>query len=171
LSDNVDAGFLTHDIISLMVAFAVQKASSSMPLSVFELLKKFFIIFSSEFEYNESSVASAVSRCPIGEDGTIFGSAINEEEGIDSDVDDDFRWKRISRKNKTDDVVGDDGSSPVDHQTSAITTSLSGHANDNDEVHPHKRQRFELGLIRDIRRFYEVENKRKIWRSCILEFS
>jgi hypothetical protein len=142
LTEHIDTGFLTLDILELMLLYVIKL--SRPPFTASEIVRKFFTFFSSEFQYNESSVAGQVSRSQIGDDGTIFGSVINDQEGIDSDVDDVLRSKRISN-------ITADEESP---------RTLSAHANDNDEVHSHKRQRFELGLIRDVRRFYEVENTR-----------
>jgi hypothetical protein len=137
-------GFLTREIIIVMLV----SITPSTPISSFELCKKFFRFYSSEFDMNESSVASHVSRLAGSPQDGLYGSMINEDEGIDSDVDDDLRRVRLDRKHPKHTEADDEN----------IHSLLSTNANENDDVHPHKRLRFELGQIRDIRRFYAVEN-------------
>jgi len=153
-SNNPDAGYLTFDKIQLMLIYVLQ-STDTQPTDSFKIIKKFMEKFSCNFEFNESSIASNVGRCP----GESFASGIDENEGIDSDVDEELRRKRLSRKE--DLCTSADGSAiAADESPNHPHSSLLENANDNDEVHPHKRSRYELGQIRDMRRFYEVENSR-----------
>ena len=139
-------GFLTREILIVMLVSVTPTNS----VNSFELIKKFFRRFLSEMEMNESSVSSHVCGLTGTDEEGYYGSVINEDEGIDSDADEDLRTLRLARKHP----VLDSEESGESH------SNLAANANENDDVHPHKRLRFELGRIRDIRRFYAVENTR-----------
>ena len=137
-----DLGFLTIPILKVMVMCSCDSARRiSLGKDIRTLIKHFFSTFAT-WKFNECSVAA--DCCGISE--LMDGSVIDDGEALDSDIDDHNSGKRIVS------VVNED---------SVGTTSghvLSATGDDNDEVHPHKRHRYELGQIRDIRRFYDVEN-------------
>ena len=144
-------GFLTREIILVMLC----SLCPNRPSSPFLLLQRFFRHFSSQFEFNEASVAAHVCGLTGTVEDGYYGSVINEEEGIDSDADEDLRRMRLARKiSRNISETDPEDSGEPQHSHLAIS------ANENDDVHPHKRLRFELGQIRDIRRFYAVENTR-----------
>ena len=133
-----DTGFLTTEMVAVMMAHCHQTlVDSESVLTPHAYMKRFFALFS-QWSFNETSVAAQCCG-PAGVDG----GAIDEHEGIDSDLDEESRARRI-RAN---------GDRPE-------RASLTETADDNDEVHPHKRQRHELGQIRDVRRFFDVENSK-----------
>ena len=58
-------------------------------------------------------------------------------------------------------ILEKEGLDSDDEERDPPTPQESSSLNDeSDEVHPHKRLRYELGQIRDIRRYYEVENSK-----------
>ena len=108
-SEYADAGFLTKDILSVMLFLTFKRLQSlDVPITKFSLIKTFISMYAT-WNYNECSVASQCCR-PDG----VCGSLIHEKEGLDSETDD-------------------------------------------DDIHPSKRSRSDLGQIRDLRRFYEVD--------------
>ena len=128
-----DNGYLTRDILSMMLLVCVSRNVKSW--TVTGILKSFFSAYSL-WNYNEGSVGKDCCRASGGQ----RGSFIDETEGLDSEVDDNSSMSTPRRAEET--------------------ASLGLIADDNDEVHPHKRLRYELGQIRDIRRYYEVDNTR-----------
>ena len=144
-----DNGFLTPGVVAVMMVVTINHATKvKSPLTTANLVRHFFAIFS-DWHYNESSLASFCGAVAAD----YHGTTIEDHEGIDSDGDDpEVRRKRIDKGKRA--VVG----SPAN--------SLANCADDNDEVHPHKRMRYELGQIRDLRRFYDVENS-KVQPICV----
>ena len=139
---NRDVGFITSPILEVMIAVSSFNARElSLPFSRFSLIKHFFTFFT-RWKLNEASVGG---DC-CGLSNQLDGSVIDEAEGIDSEVDEESRLKRTSLIQTTEPEIN------------VERTGLLSTADDNDEVHPHKRHRYELGQIRDIRRFYDVEN-------------
>jgi hypothetical protein len=118
-------------MLALLLVYVTRDAARmGLPINRLVYVKRFLLTFS-DWNFNEGSVASFC----CGLTGENIGSAINEHEGIDSDDE-----------------------SIANRRTSQESSSVLGST--EDEVHPHKRLRFELGQIRDLRRFYEVENSR-----------
>ena len=143
-------GFLTVEIIAMMLVHIFPITNPSP----FGIVQKFMRYYSCEFEMNEASVASQVCRPSGNEEEGYYGSLINEDEGIDSDVDEELRHLRLSRRKNPETAEPDDVSATEHHSL------LSKSANENDDVHPHKYLRYELGQIRDIRCNLIVENSR-----------
>ena len=138
-------GFLDDSILSVMlcVAFLQLKKNLSV-VTCHSLVVEFFRTFTN-WSYNECSLAA--DTCGLAFDGPDSrGHAIDELEGIDSDCEGAVSPKRAPRNPDSE------MKEPEQHKDLAIT------GDDNDEVHPHKRLRYELGQMRDVRRFYDVEN-------------
>lgn len=139
------AGFLDDSILSVMlcVAFLLLKKNLRV-VTCHSLIVEFFKTFTT-WNYNECSLAA--DSCGLAFDGLhTRGHAIDDLEGIDSDCEGAVSPKRAPRN------LDSEMKEPDQHKDLAIT------GDDNDEVHPHKRLRFELGQMRDVRRFYDVEN-------------
>jgi hypothetical protein len=141
-----DIGFLTRNMLVTMVKVCVDNTLRTRVNNCGAFVKHFFSTFA-RWRFNECSIAGDCCS-PAGDNttGTLNGSLIDEYEGIDSDIEGANSGQRVeafasSERSDTD---------PNRH--------LPAVADDNDEVHPHKRRRYELGQIRDIRRFYDVEN-------------
>ena len=110
--ENIDFGFLTDEMISVMLLVVREHLQKfEIQVTVFSIVQNFYKIFST-WPFNECSVASQCCRSH-----ELCGSLISECEGIDSDCEDD----------------------------------------EGEEVHPSKRFRYDLGQIRDLRRFYEID--------------
>ena len=134
-----EAGFLTKEILSVMLLVVFKRGvMCDSPMDNFRVVSAFFALYST-WKFVECGVAT---QC--GGLENHCGSLISDEDGLDSDCDEEIRGKRLAARNR--DVAVPDGAS--------LSTRPS---DENDEVHPHKRLRFELGQIRDLRRFYDVE--------------
>ena len=143
-----NCGFITSEMLFVMVSLCcVRLKDSNSSLSRLGLVRSFFRTFGN-WRFNECSVAGDCCNLARvrGDPSHMNGSMIDENEQLDSDCDESS--KTLSRAGET---ASD--SSTVEHK------HLSTTADENDEVHPHKRHRYDLGQIRDIRRFHEVDNE------------
>lgn len=131
LSDG-DCGYFTKPTLAYLFVANIER--TGFALSPIDFLRRFFEEYSN-WNFNECSVGSFC--CGLGQSQ---GSMIDEREGIDSDYDEESRAKRLVGSN--------------------VSESLLASTDENDEVQPHKRHRFDLGAIRDLRRFYDVDNTR-----------
>lgn len=139
-----DCGFLSVETLYMMLVVCVSKKQPPRECvwSVYEVLKGFFGMYS-VWNYSEGSVGSDCCRA-AGQQGSF----IDETDGLDSDVDGSSAQKDKSTISK--DII---------HQTPPNSGAASL-TDENEEIHPHKRLRYELGQMRDIRRYYEVENSK-----------
>ena len=129
---NGDCGYFTKPMLAYLFVATIERTGHA--LSPIDYLRRFFEGYSN-WNFNECSVGSFC--CGLGRSQ---GSMIDEQEGIDSDYDEESRAKRLVSSN--------------------VSETLLASTDENDEVQPHKRHRFDLGAIRDLRRFYDVDNTR-----------
>jgi hypothetical protein len=144
-----NCGFLTDHMLTVMVCIIFMRSlGTHRTLNKRQLIKSFFSIFAS-WKFNESSVAG--DCCGIArlqnDPCEAAGSIIDEFAKLDSD---DEELEQVHSS-----TVWAPVDTPQPHHKDLATS-----ADDNDEVHAHKRHRYELGQIRDVRRFHEVENQR-----------
>lgn len=143
--DRFDNGYLTQEVLVAMMLFVMKHRLVGTPdISGFHLVRKFFNTFA-DWDYNEASVGGNVC---IASDP--YGSTINEDEGIDSDVDEKFRANRIAQRMHATNAEEATGGDAVMNGPHSLKQD------EDDEVLVHKRTRSDLGRIRDIRRFYTM---------------
>jgi hypothetical protein len=138
--NTLDNGYLTVEILAVMLLHIHHGARDSTPS---DIIRKFFLVFA-DWEFNEASVSSEVCNSAFP-----YASTISEEDGIDSDVDEEFRQKRLASRHRP----------PTSTESTVPTDDTHSHSlkmDEDDEVQVHKRTRAELGKIRDVRRIYSV---------------
>ena len=138
-------GFLSVEMIEIMLARVIQTlANLDDPETLVRVLKAFFSAYTN-WNFNECSVAQDCCRVSCISGAPPIASAIDDLEFMDSDCDNEDNGASVPK---------------VSHQSNSDTNvakDLSLTGDDNDEVHPRKRMRYELGQMRDVRRFYDVE--------------
>lgn len=143
---NRNTGFMCAEILEVMLARVlgnnIGPPNDGIPLQC--VLKTFFSTYTI-WNFNECSIAKDCCGVARISKSRLIASAIDDFEGIDSDYDDEDHKTSITLP-----------SEDTNSDTNAVKDlSLTG--DDNDEVHPRKRLRYELGQMRDARRFYDVE--------------